>query len=114
MKAIQENFSKVATNYGSRDLAKISRDKKAQGKLSDKNKQALEGYITTEEFHKKFNKEMVPKLNTITNATEFKEYLYELEGLEDFNIFSIKLVLQSVDSANPPTVKNFRAIALST
>ena len=58
-------------------------------------------------------------LGTIKNtvqpdATEFKEYLYELEGLEDFNIFSIKLVLQSVDSANPPTVKNFRAIALST
>ena len=46
--------------------------------------------------------------------SEFKEYLYEIEGLEDFNTFAIKIVLQSIDSANPPLVENFRAIALST
>ena len=48
------------------------------------------------------------------DASEFREHLYEIEGLDDFNTFSIKLVLQSIDSANPPLVENFRAIALST
>ena len=48
------------------------------------------------------------------DATSFKEHLYEIEGLEDFTVFSIKMVLQSVDSSNCPLISNFRAIALST
>jgi hypothetical protein len=59
------------------------------------------------------------KLGTIKKAVQpdasgFREHLYEIEGLDDFNTFSIKMVLQSIDSANPPLVENFRAIALST
>ena len=38
----------------------------------------------------------------------------KIEGLEDFNSFSIKIVLQSDNSSNVPLVENFRAIALST
>ena len=48
------------------------------------------------------------------DASDFKEYVYEVEGLEDFNSFSIKLVLQSDNTSNVPLVENFRAIALST
>ena len=48
------------------------------------------------------------------DATAFKEHLYEIEGLEDFTAFSIKMVLQSIDSSNCPLISNFRAIALST
>ena len=48
------------------------------------------------------------------DATAFKEHTYEIEGLEDFTAFSIKIVLQSVDSSNCPLISNFRAIALST
>jgi len=48
------------------------------------------------------------------DATDYKEYEYNIEALEEFTGFSIKLVLQSSDSANPPLVENFRAIALST
>ena len=48
------------------------------------------------------------------DASDFREYLYEIEGLEDFNTFAIKMVLQAVDTSNPPLVENFRAIALST
>ncbi len=48
------------------------------------------------------------------DATAYREYLYEIEGLEDFNMFAVKMVLQSIDSANPPLIKNFRAIALGT
>jgi hypothetical protein len=48
------------------------------------------------------------------DATSFKEHLYEIEGLEDFTVFSVKIVLQSIDSSNCPLLSNFRAIALST
>ena len=48
------------------------------------------------------------------DSTDFKEYTYEIESLDDFTTFSVKIVLQGVDSAHPPLVENFRAIALST
>jgi len=48
------------------------------------------------------------------DASDFKEYVYEVEGLEDFNSFSVKIVLQSDDTTNVPLIENFRAIALST
>jgi hypothetical protein len=53
-------------------------------------------------------KESVP-----ADSSDFKEYTYEIESLESFTTFSIKVVLQSIDSANVPMVENFRAIALS-
>jgi len=53
--------------------------------------------------------------NTVpADGSDFKEYLYEIESLDDFNTFSIKIVLQSDNTANVPLVENFRAIALST
>ena len=63
MKAIKDNFEKLSTNYSEGDLEKIAKDKKKQGKLADKDKTALEQYITTEQFHKDFNKEITPKLD---------------------------------------------------
>jgi hypothetical protein len=48
------------------------------------------------------------------DSTDYREYEYNIEALEDFTGFAIKLVLQSSDSSNPPLVENFRAIALST
>ena len=48
------------------------------------------------------------------DSTDFKEYTYEIESLDDFTTFSVKIVLQGVDSAHPPLIENFRAIALST
>ena len=48
------------------------------------------------------------------DASDFKEYEYNIEGLEDFTSFSIKVILQSANSANVPLIENFRAIALST
>ena len=59
-------------------------------------------------------KEATIKNTVPADASDFKEYLYEIESLEDFNTFSIKIVLQSDNSANVPFVENFRAIALST
>ena len=48
------------------------------------------------------------------DASDFKEHTYEIESLEDFTAFSIKMVLQSANSSNVPLIENFRAIALST
>ena len=48
------------------------------------------------------------------DASDFQEHTYEIENLEDFNTFSIKIVLQSQNSTNVPLIENFRAIALST
>ena len=54
------------------------------------------------------------KNSVAADASDFKEYLYEVEGLDDFNSFSIKIVLQSNNTSNIPLIENFRAIALST
>jgi hypothetical protein len=48
------------------------------------------------------------------DASDFKEHAYEIESLEDYTSFAIKLVLRSVNSSNVPLIENFRAIALST
>ena len=48
------------------------------------------------------------------DASDFREYVYEIESIEDFNTFSIKVVMQSDSSSNIPFMENFRAIALST
>ena len=48
------------------------------------------------------------------DQSDFKEYVYEIESLEDFNTFAIKVVMKSDSSSNVPFMENFRAIALST
>ena len=95
MKEIQDNFTKLTTSYSKGDLEKIARDKKKQGKLSDKDKTALEEFITTEEFHKKFNNEMIPKLNEISDAKEFKEW-FIFEAMSGFSKFKEKRAVASV------------------
>ncbi len=54
------------------------------------------------------------KADVPADGSDYKEYLYEIESLDDFNTFAIKIVLQSDNSANIPLLENFRAIALST
>ena len=48
------------------------------------------------------------------DSSDFHEYEYDIEGLDEFVSFAVKIVLRSVDSANVPLVENFRAIALSS
>ncbi len=54
-------------------------------------------------------KETVP-----ADASDFKEHTYEIESLEEFSTFAIKIVMQTVNTSNVPMIANFRAIALST
>ena len=95
MKSIKDNFEKLSTSYSKTDLEKISKDKKKQGKLSPKDKTALEQYITTEEFHKKFNEEIIPTLNSITDATQFKEW-FIFEAMSGYSKFKEKRAVASV------------------
>ena len=59
-------------------------------------------------------KEATIKNTVPADASDFKEHTYEIESLEDFNTFSVKIVLKSSNTSNVPFIENFRAIALST
>ena len=95
IKEIKDNFEKLSTNYSKGDLEKIAKDKKKQGKLSNTDKTALTQYITTEEFHKDFNKEIIPKLNSITDAKEFKEW-FIFEAMSGYSKFKENRAVASV------------------
>ena len=86
MKAIQDNFTKLQTDYSKTGLEVVSKDKKKQGKLSPKDKVAFEKYIATEDFHKAFNATLIPKLDSIKDATKFKEWLI-FEAMSGFSKF---------------------------
>jgi hypothetical protein len=59
---------------------------------------------------------------TSKNRDDFKEYTYLAgkktngtgDALDEFNAFSIKIVMQGNNSALPPIIKDFRAISLAT
>ena len=59
-------------------------------------------------------KEATIKNTVPADTSDFKEHTYEIESLEDFNTFSVKIVLKSSNTSNVPLIENFRAIALST
>ena len=44
---------------------------------------------------------------------DFKEYQYSVSSLSEFIAFSIKIIMQGTNSARPPLIKDFRAIALA-
>ena len=44
---------------------------------------------------------------------DFKEHQYSVSSLSEFIAFSIKIVMQGTNSARPPLIKDFRAIALA-
>tara|TARA_X000000950_G_scaffold55636_1_gene66777 strand:+ start:51 stop:1511 length:1461 start_codon:yes stop_codon:yes gene_type:complete len=56
--------------------------------------------------------------DTVVNASldinDFKEYEYTANDLDEFIAFSIKIVMQGTNSAEPPRIKDLRAIALAT
>ena len=63
-----------------------------------------------------------PAVATSKSRGDFREYQY-LAGkktngtgtaLDEFNAFAVKIVMQGKNSSLPPTIKDFRAIALAT
>ena len=95
MGEIKDNFKKLTTSYTKTDLEKISKDKKKQGKLAPTDKTALTQYITTEKFHKDFNTKIIPTLDKITDATQFKEW-FIFEAMSGYSKFKEKRAVASV------------------
>tara|TARA_B100002019_G_scaffold139729_1_gene120365 strand:- start:336 stop:1976 length:1641 start_codon:yes stop_codon:yes gene_type:complete len=52
--------------------------------------------------------------NDSTTNDDFIEYEYTANDLEEFTAFAIKIRMQSSNSAQPPRIKDLRAIALAT
>ena len=52
--------------------------------------------------------------NESTTSDDFIEYEYSANDLEEFIAFAIKIRMQGVNSAEPPRIKELRAIALAT
>ena len=71
-----------------------------------------------------FNTTGIPDSTTATSLQrdDFQEYLYTAgvtddgigDSLPEFIAFSIKIVLQATNAAEPPRIKDLRAIALAT
>ena len=95
MNAIENNFIKLTTTKTKDELTAISKDKRKQKGLSNKDQIALEKYVTTQEFHKKFNKEMMPELNNIPKAKGFKEW-FVFEAMSGYSKFKEPLAVSSV------------------
>ena len=53
-------------------------------------------------------------VNASLSATDFKEYEYTANNLDEFIAFSIKIVMQGSNSSEPPRLKDLRALALAT
>ena len=47
------------------------------------------------------------------NIDDFREYSYEVSGLDGFIAFAIKIVMKGTNSAEPPFLRDFRTIALA-
>ena len=52
--------------------------------------------------------------NESTTVDDFIEYEYSANDLEEFIAFAIKIRMQGINSAEPPRIKDLRAIALAT
>ena len=53
-------------------------------------------------------------VNASLSATDFKEYEYTANNLDEFIAFSIKVVMQGTNTSEPPRLKDLRALALAT
>jgi hypothetical protein len=51
-------------------------------------------------------------VSTSKDDSDFKDYLYTVSDLPSFIAFSIKIVMKTTNSIEPPLIKDFRTIAL--
>jgi hypothetical protein len=48
------------------------------------------------------------------SPTDFKEYVWQVDGIGDFISFAVKIAMRTTDTTQVPLMKDFRAIALGT
>jgi hypothetical protein len=49
----------------------------------------------------------------LSDGFEYKDYTFELDNLNSFSVFSIKIVMTSLTTTDVPKIKDFRTIALA-
>ena len=49
---------------------------------------------------------------TPSSSTQFKEYQFTVDNLPEFTGFTIKIVMSGTNQAQPPRIKDLRAIAV--
>ena len=49
---------------------------------------------------------------TPSESNQFKEYQFTVDNLPEFTGFTIKIVMSGTNQAQPPRIKNLRAIAI--
>ena len=87
MKAIEDNFAKLTTQYTKGKLEKISKDQDKQKDLSATDKKAVAEFITAEKFHKDLNKQIERDLNFDKQPDFLKWYTFEaMSGYKKFSI----------------------------
>jgi hypothetical protein len=103
MKDIETNFVKLTTTKSKGELEKLAK------KYPNSSDEVINSFITTEKFHKEFNKNIESRLNTITNVIEFKEW-FIYEAMSGDHKFSKQLAKASVCmefSANNGNITKF-------
>lgn len=48
------------------------------------------------------------------NPEKYREYIFEMDNMEEYSVYQIKIVMTSTNSAQPPIFRNLRAIAFGT
>ena len=88
-KEIENNFTKISTDYTKGDLEDMSKASKKN--LSAKDKKAVAQFITTEKFHKELNEKIKEHLNFEKNPEFVKFLIYEaMSGSKKFSISKAK------------------------
>lgn len=57
--------------------------------------------------------EMIPEQYPSGSGSDFREYVFTIDELEDFSMFAVKVVLLSDSTTDIPLIKDFRAIAVA-
>jgi len=50
----------------------------------------------------------------VPDDANFRDYIFELDELENFSVFSVKVVMLTNETSDVPVIRDFRAIALGT
>ena len=88
-KEIEDNFTKISTEYSKGTLEKMSKASKKN--LSAKDKKDVSQFVTTEAFHKELNEKIKKHLNFEKNPEFMKYLVYEaMSGSKKFSLQKAK------------------------
>tara|TARA_B100000287_G_C20618196_1_gene774882 strand:+ start:38 stop:1612 length:1575 start_codon:yes stop_codon:yes gene_type:complete len=105
-KEIEDNFTKLSTDYTKGQLDKMSKESKKNLKSADK--KLLSQYITTENFHKELNEKLKKHLDFSKNPEFMQYFIYEaMSGSKKFSIQKAKASVCMEFDANSGAITKF-------